>query len=214
MENTMDTARIRRLRAEIKEAALYRAMQRPLPNSRRKGQEILSEKLPQRGWFDLTNSDHLRYAAELFGVSHTDEDFAASLEARSDIGEVDRLILSGWTFDATGVRKLGSRKIAENQHEFATEVSCRDPEGNRHYRNDIPVPLHYQDAYADQTFPVKCTIWVWPDGRWEIDLSSVKVFGILGESAAPHPWHGEDLAVTKATAANIKLKAALNREAV
>lgn len=207
----MDTRRIRNLRASIEYDALVLAMGRDIPDSRRKGSSILSERAPHLGWFDLAIAEDLEYAADVFQVRPTEEDIETALAARRDIAEADLLTLRGWVFDGVERHIIGQRKLGSHHHEHATELSCIDPDGNRHFRSDIPVKLGYQDVIPDgyETFKGKCDIWVWPDGRWEVDVASVKFPAYMDEHASG--WKGESLSVYPDTIEHINLTASQNR---
>lgn len=208
----MTTRRLLKIRQSVEIEALRRAMMDDnVSNIRRRGSEILLLKSPQLGWFDLEHCEDLEQAARHLGVQYGIDDFQDIVQSRADIDVVDKLALLGWQFDTGSSKGLGSHEVG-GHYEAATSVSCLDPDGREHFRSDIPVLLrrvdcilcYYDDTkYADGA---RCDIWVWPDGRWEIDVESVV-------DSEGNGWRGQTLTVSQKTLERVNLKASQNRDA-
>lgn len=150
----MHTYRLAALKQQLELAAFKKWVKTPECDARWDGSRMLLNAIPQYGWID---SDSPREMEALLGFIcwwATPEELRIAADERPDIAEIDRRALTGWKFPAAA-------------REFRAGVAywqIHGPNGEREWRSDAPrsFPVHVRGCG-------KLIVWVWPDGRWEID---------------------------------------------
>ena len=196
-----DTSRMRELEKEVVRRATVEAIGRVKDGIQRDEEgRVLLLAAPSHGYFSLEDSTVTKEVAALLGVSPTADDVAKAIRKVGKT-EVDRLALSGWHFSTGETRNLGSVKL-DDGFEIATECSMRhDETGEVAMRDDIP---HYSDRIELQHRTgdrILSGVWIFPDGRCEIDEPSLDKTG----------EYSEDFDLSPQGRADAMLIASLNR---
>lgn len=176
-----DTYRMRELEKEVQRRATVEAIGRVTDGVQRDEEgRVLLLAAPSQGYFSLEDSAVTKRVAVFLGVTPTADDVAKAIRKVGKT-EVDRLALSGWHFSTGETRNLGSVKL-DDGFEIATEHSMRHAvTGEIAMRDDIP---HYSDRIELQHRTgdrILSGVWIFPDGRCEIDEPSLDKTGEYSE---------------------------------
>ncbi|MBS1080875.1 hypothetical protein JK202_13310 [Gluconobacter sp. Dm-62] len=196
-----DTYRMRQLEAEVQRRATVEAIKRVTEGVQRDEEgRVLLLAAPSRGYLSLEDKLVTKEVAAILGVAPTSDDIAKVIRAVGKT-EVDKLALSGWHFSTGETRNVGSVKL-DDGFELATEHSLRhEATGEVAMRDDIPhfsYRIELQHRNGDR---ILSGVWIFPDGRCELDAAS---FDKTGEFP-------EDYDLSPQGRADATLLASLNR---
>ncbi|GFE97815.1 hypothetical protein [Gluconobacter sp. Gdi] len=191
-----DTYRMRQLEGEVQRRATVEAIKRVTEGVQRDEEgRVLLLGAPSQGYISLEDAVVAKEVAAFLKVAPTADDLEKAIRAVSKT-EVDRLALSGWHFSTGETRNVGSIKVGDG-FEIATEHSLRhEVTGEVAMRDDIP---HYSDRIELQDFRgsrILSGVWIFPDGRCEIDAASLDKIGEYPEDYDLSPQGRADATLT------------------
>ncbi|KXV56991.1 hypothetical protein AD936_07675, partial [Gluconobacter japonicus] len=110
--------------------------------------------------------------------------------------EVDKLALSGWHFSTGETRNVGSVKL-DDGFELATEHSLRhEATGEVAMRDDIPHFSYRTELQHRNGDRILSAVWIFPDGRCELDAASFDKTGEFPEDYDLSPQGRADATLT------------------